>query len=195
MLRPERPSPHLNLAVYPPTVWTPHPSNSPPPLSSVTPVWRQIAHQWWKEQLLKVRRKWELRQRSLCSNILEGKRETVLSVARICAEASVPFTAPTPKHAQLMDTTISIVESCSMNANAPHPPSSPPCPTSSTTYPQPWEELVRQMKNPTPVMQPRRPRKRRQSDHKGWKRIIEDGTEVHTGEEMDRRRGRGGNQG
>ena len=160
LLKPEWPSPHLNLAVYPPTVWTPHPSTSPPPPSSATPVWKQVACQWWKEQLLEARRKWEAQQRSWCSNTLEGRKGEALSNVKTCVEVSVPFMEPIPKCARLMGTAISNVESCSTTASVPPPLSPPPCLTSSATCPQPWAELVRQVKNPAPVVQLCKPQKR-----------------------------------
>ena len=195
LLKPERPSPHLNLAIYPPTVWTPRPSTLPPPLSSAAPAWRWVACQWWREQLLEARKKWEARWKSWCLNISEEKRETALSVARTHAEASVPFTAPTPKHARLMGTAISNVESCSTSVSVPPPPSSPPCPTSSVTYSQPWRKLVRQVEGPTPMMQPHRPQKWQQCKDEEWKKITEDRCKVRKGEGTGGGRGRGGKQG
>ena len=98
----------------------------------------------------------------------------MLSAVRIHTEASVPFREPIPKHAQLMETAILNVESCSTTASAPPPHSFPPHPTSSATYPRTWVELVRQVKSPAPIMQPRRPQKQQQDDNKAWRRIIED---------------------
>ena len=150
--KPERPSPLLNLAVYLSTVWISWTSTSPPPLSSVTPAWKQVACQWWKEQLLEVRKKWEAQQRSWCSNISEGRRETALSAVRTHGEASAPFMAPTPKRARLMGTITLSVGHCSTSVSTTRPPSSPPHQTSSATYPLSWRELVEQVKNPVPVV-------------------------------------------
>ena len=193
--RPKWPFPHLNLAIYYPTVWTPCPLTSPPPPSSAMPAWRQIACQWWKEQLLKARRKWELQRKSWCSNTSEGKRDATSSDARIHAEASVPFVAPTPKCARLMETIISNVECCSTSVSAPPSPSSPPCLTSSATYPQPWGEFAKWTKNPTPMTPLHRPRKWRRIEDQEWKELRKDRCEVHDKAGTDEHRGRGGSRG
>ena len=148
---------------------------------SVGRMQKTAACQWQKEQLLEARRKWEARRRSWCLNTLEGRKRAVLSNVRTHVEASVPFMEPIPKRAQLMETTILNVESCSTIASAPPPLSLPPHPTSSATYPRPWAEFVRQVKNPAPIVQPHKPQKRRQSDSMEWKRIIEDRTELRAG--------------
>ena len=191
LLKPEWPSPHLNLAIYPPTVWTLHPLTLPPPPSSATPAWRQVACQWQKEQLLEARKKWEAQWRSWCSSTSEGRRETALSAVRIHKEASVPFAAPTPKHAQLMGTVTLNVGRCSMSVSAPPPPSSLPRPTSSVNYPPPWRELIGKVKSPTPATQPHRPWKRRRPEDKEWRELREDRCEVHKGEGRGRCKGKG----
>ena len=158
--KPKQPSSLLNWAVYPPTAWILLTLTLPPPLSSAMPAWKQIACQWQKEQLLQARKKWEAQWKSWCLSTSEERREAALSAARIHAEVSVPFQAPTPKHARLTETTISNVESCSITASVPPPLSSPPHPTFSTTYLPSWGELVRQVKSPAHTMLLHRPQKR-----------------------------------
>ena len=187
--KPKQLSPHLNLAIYPPTVWIPSASTSPPPLSSATPARKQVACQWWKEQLLEARRKWEARQRFWCSNTSEERREAALSVVRIREEASVPFMVPTLKRARLMETDTWNAEHCSTNASVTRPPLLPPHRTSSATYPPSWEALVKQVKSPMSMTQARRPRKRQRPEEEEWKKLREDGCEVHD------RGGMGGTEG
>ena len=94
-----------------------------------------------------------------------------------------------------MGTAISNVGSCSTTESAPPPLLLPPCLTSSATYPQSWVELIREVKNPAPVMRPRRPWKRRQPEEEEWKTLKEDRCEVHGGGGMGGLEGRGDSRG
>ena len=51
------------------------------------------------------------------------------------------------------------------------------------------------MKSPVPVMRPRRPQKRRRPEEEEWKKLKEDGCEVHNGEGMGGTGDRGDNRG